>query len=151
MFAHAALFVVLKLPYFGDAVPTYAVAVKIITLTCQFYTYNRFRSIHSLTYCYLASSGMPSFKLQANGGILPGYGLEDRGDGVRVPVVKNLYFTISSGLALEPTQSHFQRVPVALSPGVKRMRYKADHSPPTTAEVKDTGIYTSTPAYALME
>ncbi|PNF27406.1 hypothetical protein B7P43_G16911 [Cryptotermes secundus] len=39
---------------------------------------------------------------------------------------------------------------MALSPGVKRQRLKADHSPPTSAEVKKVWIYKSTPPYAFM-
>jgi hypothetical protein len=35
-------------------------------------------------------------------------------------------------------------------PGVKRPGREADHSPPTSAEVKKIWIYTSTPPYAFM-
>jgi hypothetical protein len=35
-------------------------------------------------------------------------------------------------------------------PGVKRPGRKADHSPPTNAEVKKMWIYTSTPPYVFM-
>jgi hypothetical protein len=35
-----------------------------------------------------------------------------------------------------------------LSPEVKRPGLEADHSPPTSAEVKKMWIYTSTPPYA---
>jgi hypothetical protein len=38
-----------------------------------------------------------------------------------------------------------QWVSEAISPGVKRQGRDADHSPPTSAEVKKTWIYTSTP------
>jgi hypothetical protein len=38
----------------------------------------------------------------------------------------------------------------ALSPGVKRPGREADHSPPTSAEVNKTWIYTSTPPYVFM-
>jgi hypothetical protein len=34
--------------------------------------------------------------------------------------------------------------------GVKRPRREADHSPPTSPEVKKMSIYTSTPPYAFM-
>jgi hypothetical protein len=37
-----------------------------------------------------------------------------------------------------------------LSLGVKRPGREADHSPPTSAEVKKTWIYTSTPPYVFM-
>jgi hypothetical protein len=48
---------------------------------------------------------------------------------------------------------HFTSYPMvlgALSPGVKRPGREADHSPSTSAEVKKTWIYTSTPPYAFM-
>jgi hypothetical protein len=62
-------------------------------------------------------------------GTATGYGLEDREVGVRVPV---------------------KWVPGALSPGIKRQGSEADHSPPTSADVKITWIYTSTPPYVFM-
>jgi hypothetical protein len=37
-----------------------------------------------------------------------------------------------------------------LSPGVKRKGREADHSPPTSAEVKKTWVYTSTSSYVSM-
>jgi hypothetical protein len=52
--------------------------------------------------------------------------------------------------ALGSTQSPTQWVPGALSPGVKRPRREADHSPPASAEVKKMLIYTSTPPYAFI-
>jgi hypothetical protein len=63
--------------------------------------------------------------------------------------VKNFHFT-SSRPALGPIQPHNQWVPEGLSPGVKRLEREADHSPPTSAEVKKMWIYTSTPPYAFM-
>jgi hypothetical protein len=36
------------------------------------------------------------------------------------------------------------------SPGLKRQGREADHSPPTSAEVKKMWIYTSTPPYVFM-
>jgi hypothetical protein len=59
-------------------------------------------------------------------------------------------FLLSSRPALEPTQPPIQRVPVALSPGIKRSGREADHAPPTSAEVKKTWIYKTTPPYAFM-
>jgi hypothetical protein len=35
----------------------------------------------------------------------------------------------------------------AISPGIKRLGCKADHSPATSSEVKKMCIYTSTPLY----
>jgi hypothetical protein len=39
---------------------------------------------------------------------------------------------------------------MAFSPGEKRQRLEADHSPPTSAEVKKVWIYKSAPPYAFM-
>jgi hypothetical protein len=68
-------------------------------------------------------------------GIATGYGLDDRGVGVRVHVVHRP--------ALGPTQPPIQWVP-----GVKRQGREADHSPPVIAGVREMWIYTSTPPYA---
>jgi hypothetical protein len=46
-------------------------------------------------------------------------------------------FTTASRTALEPTQPPIQWVPGALSLGEKRPRREADHSPPSSAEVKE--------------
>jgi hypothetical protein len=52
--------------------------------------------------------------------------------------------------ALGSTQTPIQLVLGALSPIVKRPGREADHTPPTSAEVKKIWIYTSTPPYTLM-
>jgi hypothetical protein len=59
--------------------------------------------------------------------------------------VKNVLFSTSSNPVLGPTQPLIQWVA-----GIKRTGCEADHSPPTSAEVKKTWIYTSTPPYAFM-
>jgi hypothetical protein len=64
--------------------------------------------------------------------------------------VNNLHFYISSTPALGPTHPPIQRVPWALSPGVKRQVRKADHSPPNSVEDKEMWIFTPTPPYFLM-
>jgi len=48
----------------------------------------------------------------------------------------NLYI-IASRTALGPTQPRIQWVPGALSLGVKRLGHEADHSLPSSAEVKE--------------
>jgi hypothetical protein len=60
---------------------------------------------------------------------------------------KNFLFSTLSRQALGPIQPPMQWVPGALSPGVKWPGPEADYSPPTSAEVKKTWIYTSTPPY----
>jgi hypothetical protein len=68
-------------------------------------------------------------------GIATGYGLDDRGVGVRVPLASRIFSTLSRP-ALGSTQPPVQWVPGALSPGVKRQERESDHSPPANAEVK---------------
>jgi hypothetical protein len=85
-------------------------------------------------------------------GIATGYGLDDRGVGVRVPVGSIIFSSPRRPDRFwgPPAQSPIQWVPEALSPGVKQPEREADYSPPTSAEVKKARIYTSTPPYAFM-
>jgi hypothetical protein len=53
-------------------------------------------------------------------------------------------FATASTTALGPNQPPIQRIPGALSLGVKRPRRETDHSPPYRAEVKNMCSYTST-------
>jgi hypothetical protein len=73
-------------------------------------------------------------------GIASGYGLDDRGVGVRVPVGSRIFST-SSRPSLGSTQPSIQCVSGVLYPGVKRQGREVYHSPPTSAEVKKTWIY----------
>jgi hypothetical protein len=59
-------------------------------------------------------------------------------------------FTTASITALGPTQPPIQWVPGALNLGEKRPGREADHSPPSSAEVKNAWSYTSTPQYVFM-
>jgi hypothetical protein len=79
-------------------------------------------------------------------GIATGYGLDDQGAESSSPGrVKIFYFSMSSRPALGSTQP-----PIKWVPGVNRQGREADHSPPTSVEVKKTWIYTSTPPYVFM-
>jgi hypothetical protein len=66
-------------------------------------------------------------------GIATGYGLDERGFGIRVSVGSRI---ISSPRRLDRLLGSTQRVPGALSPGVNRPGREADHSPAASAEVK---------------
>jgi hypothetical protein len=68
----------------------------------------------------------------------------------RPGMVKNFLFSTSSRPAVGPIQPPIQWVPGALSLGVKWLGHEADHSSPTSAEVKKIWIYTFTPLYAFM-
>jgi hypothetical protein len=71
-------------------------------------------------------------------GIALGYGLDDRG-GLGI-----FLFTTASRKVLRPTQPPIQWAPGVLSLGVKRPGREANHSPPSSAEIKNAWSYTST-------
>jgi hypothetical protein len=58
-------------------------------------------------------------------------------------------FTTASRMALGPTQPPIQLVSGALSLGVKRPGCEADHSHPSSAEVRNAWSYTSNPPIRL--
>jgi hypothetical protein len=68
-----------------------------------------------------------------------GYGLDERGS------ILGRDWEFFSSPPLGPTQPPIQWVPGALSPRVKRPGREADHSSPSSAEVKTRCSYTSTP------
>jgi len=72
-----------------------------------------------------------------------GYGLDDRWFESRQGLGIFLFTTVSRP-PLGSTQLTIQWVPGALSLGVKRPGREADHSPPSSAEVKNAWSYTST-------
>jgi hypothetical protein len=59
-------------------------------------------------------------------------------------------FAAASILSLLSTQSPTKCVPDALFSGINQPKHKADHSPPSSVEVKNTWICTSTPPYVLI-
>jgi hypothetical protein len=78
-------------------------------------------------------------------GIATGYVLDDRRGQTSSPGRgEDVHFSISSRLALGPTQT-----PNKWVPGLKRQGREADHTLETSAEVKKTWIYTSIPAIRL--
>jgi hypothetical protein len=70
--------------------------------------------------------------------------------GVRVPVAPSKSFASAHRPDPGATQPPVQWVLGAPSSSVNRQAPEANHSPPTSAEVKKTWIYTSTPPYVLM-
>jgi hypothetical protein len=72
-------------------------------------------------------------------GIATGYGLDDRGVGVRVPVGSRILFSTLSRPALRSTLRPIQWVPWALSQGLKRPGNEADHSPPAVPRSRKHG------------
>jgi hypothetical protein len=65
-------------------------------------------------------------------------------------MVNNFFFSTLSRPALGSTQPPIQRVPGALSPGVKRPVLEADPDLAASAGDKKMWIYTSTPPNAFM-
>jgi len=63
--------------------------------------------------------------------------------------MESFLFATASRPALWPTQPPIQQVPRALALTVKRPRREADHSLPSSAEVKNVWSYTSTPSIRL--
>jgi hypothetical protein len=71
-----------------------------------------------------------------------GYGLDDAMIGIRFPAGLGMFlFGTTSRPTLGPTQPPIQWVPGALSPGIKRPDREADHSDPSSAEVKNAWSY----------
>jgi hypothetical protein len=60
------------------------------------------------------------------------------------------FFVTASRSVLGPIQVTNQWIPSAFSLRVKQSQRKADHSPPSNAEVKNTRSNTSTPVYVFM-
>jgi hypothetical protein len=79
-------------------------------------------------------------------GIALGYGLDDQGSRVRFPVGAgnfSLHHRVQNGLG-------FTRPPIQWVPGAPSLGGKADHSPPSSAEVKEWVELYLHPQYAFM-
>jgi hypothetical protein len=83
-------------------------------------------------------------------GTVIGFGLDDQGVGVRVPLGEKISLLMSFRPTLGPTQPPNQWVLGTNSLGAKRSGREADHSPPTSAEFKKTLICTPTSPYFYM-
>jgi hypothetical protein len=83
-------------------------------------------------------------------GIALGYGLDDRVSRVRFPAGAenfSLHQRVQNGSGAHPAS--YPMGTRGSFPGVKWPEREADHSPPSTAEVKNAWSYTSTPSIRL--
>jgi hypothetical protein len=96
----------------------------------------------NITYLNLAGTGIAQSVYQLATGLMAG-GFESSSPGRG----RIILLSVSSRLILGATRCPIHWVPGTLSTGVKQPRCEADHSPSTSAEVKKTWIYTSTPLY----
>jgi hypothetical protein len=79
-------------------------------------------------------------------GIVTGYGLDQQGVGVRVPVAGRIFFFSATFTpALGPIQP-----PLQWLSGLKQPGSEVDHSPTTNTELKKTLIHRSTLPYVFM-
>jgi hypothetical protein len=80
--------------------------------------------------------------LNSSVGIATGYRLDDRGSISGKGV---FFFSVASRLGVGPTQPLTQCVPGAFSPEAKFPERETDHSPLSSAEVKNGGALTPHP------
>jgi hypothetical protein len=83
-------------------------------------------------------------------GMETGYGLDDREVGIRIPVRSKIFSSLRLPDRFWAHPTFYPMGTDSFFPGVKRPRPEADHLPPSSAEVKKTWIYTSTPPYVFM-
>jgi hypothetical protein len=89
--------------------------------------------------------GYQIHNLDSSVGIALGYGVLGFDSRRRL----GIFLTTASRTTPGPTWPPIQWVPGALSLGVKRLGREADHSPPSSFEVKNAWSYTSTPPVRL--
>jgi hypothetical protein len=86
------------------------------------------------------------FRISCNGDSSVGIGTALRAgrQGFDFRQAQGILFATASRWTLEPIQTPIRWVPSALSPGVKQPEREADHSPSSSAEVKNACSYIST-------
>jgi hypothetical protein len=82
--------------------------------------------------------------------IATGYGLDDQGVGIRVPLGARIFISPYRPYWLWGHPASYAMGTGGSFSEVKRPWGEADHSPSTSAEVKKTWVYTSTPPHVFM-
>jgi hypothetical protein len=106
----------------------------------------RFYCHHLFLYVYLQCKSRDSSVC-----IALGYGLDDQGSRVRIPAGAgnfSLHHRVQNGSGAHPVS--YPMGTRGFSLGVKRQGHESDHSPPSSAEVKNVCNYTSTPQYVFI-
>jgi hypothetical protein len=83
-------------------------------------------------------------------GMATGYELDNQGVGVQDPVGSRIFSSPRNPGRLWGHPVSYPTGTGGLSLGIKRRGHDTDHSPPTSATVKKTWLYTSTPTYVFM-
>jgi hypothetical protein len=106
--------------------------------------------------CHIYSDNFSTFTVKHESrdsvvAVATGYGLDDGGVGVRVPVESRIFSSPRCPYRLwGPPSLLFNGYRGLFPAGVKRPGREADNSPPTCAEVKKMWIYTSIPLSSFM-
>jgi hypothetical protein len=139
----------------GASSPSYIFVFMILNCAGQFFSGNLPNSAHYVWNCSILIQILRTMLLWQDPGECSRYSDWLRAGRRRSRSsshgrVQNFHISMSSRQDLGPIQLPIQWVPGAFSPEVKRAWRRADHSPPTSAEVKKTCVYTSTPPYVFM-
>jgi hypothetical protein len=111
----------------------------------------RNKKLHNLHSSLYVSKVIILRSLDSTVGTATGYGLDGLGVEVRVLVGTGFFSSPSRPDRFWcPPSLLTNEYQGSLFPGVKRPRREAHHSPPTSAEVKNTWIYTSNTPYVFM-
>jgi hypothetical protein len=110
------------------------------------------RQVAAQAYRWLFTNTTTEFSRSSDSvvGVATGYGLDDREVGVRAPVGARIFSFPCHPDRLWDRPNLLYNGYRGFFPGLKRQGLEADHSSPTSAEIKKMWIYTSTPPYTFM-
>jgi hypothetical protein len=121
----------LRSPCYAYQHSTYIMYIGGFLSASQSFPHEFYRYVKSSTFCFLWAVVAQSVLRWATGWTIGVLEFDSRrGLGI-------FLFTTASRTALGPTQPPIQWIPRALSLGIKRPGREADHSPPSSAEVKE--------------